>query len=78
MGDSVTRNGKLLLLMTGLIAVAIVLSACDLKLPVDCSFIHQPDSGGLVCLGANAIGISLGLLALLAALVIGVGSVVAH
>lgn len=73
-----SRNAKLLSLLVGLIAVAIIVSACDIKLPVDCSFINQPDSGGLVCLGANAIALSLGLVALLVALVIGVGSVVAH
>jgi hypothetical protein len=73
-----TRNAKMLWLLAGLITVAVVLSACDLKLPVDCSFIHQPDSGGIVCLGANAIAISLSAIALVLVIALGLGSLVTH
>ena len=78
--DSVTRNTKLLLMLTsGLIALAFVASACDIKLPVtDCSWIHQPDSGGLVCLGANVLALGVGVIALVLALAVGLGAAVPH
>ncbi len=70
-----TRNAKLLLLMSSLLAVAMVANACEISLPmVDCSGINQPDSGGLVCLGLNAIAIPVSLVAILIALLLGLGA----
>jgi hypothetical protein len=74
-----TRTTRLLLLTASLIGVAVVASSCDITLPVtDCSWIHQPDMGGLVCLGANAVALSAGLIAIVLAVLLGVSSVVPH
>jgi hypothetical protein len=72
-----SRNTKWLLAVAGLIGIAVAASACDLTLPVvDCSGINQPDMGGLVCLGLNATAITLSVLALIAALLVGLSGAV--
>lgn len=56
-------------MVAGLVMVMALTSGCELSLPVtDCSWINQPDMGGLVCLGANVLAIQLGAVALLAVL----------
>lgn len=58
-----------ILLVASLIMVAGVTSGCELSLPVtDCSWIDQPDMGGLVCLGANVLAIQAGAVVILLAL----------
>jgi len=70
------RRAKQLMLVAMLVAVAASTSACELSLSVvDCSFIDQPDMGGLVCLGANMLTIAAGVLAIIAAVALGLGSI---
>ena len=72
-----TRHTTWLLAVAGLMAIAVAASSCELALPVvDCSGIDQPDMGGLVCLGLNATAIVLSVLALIAALAVGLGGAV--
>lgn len=72
-----SQRTKWMLVAAGLAAIVLTTSACELTLPVvDCSGINQPDMGGLVCLGLNATAITLGVLALLAALVVGLSGAV--
>ena len=73
---TVSRRTKLLLFVTSLVALTFVASACELRLQGDCSWINQPDMGGLVCLGVNVLGAAASLIALLLALVIGIGSAI--
>jgi len=72
------RKQKRALLVATLVVVAVTASACEINvLPVvDCSGINQPDMGGLVCLGMNAFALSAGVIALIAALVLGLGSAI--
>lgn len=68
-----TRNTKRLLLLTNLIALVVVASACEIELPVvDCSGINQPDMGGLVCFGMNMLALSAGAVAIIIALLLGI------
>jgi hypothetical protein len=78
MTKNMTRNQKRALLVATVLVVAMATSACEIDvLPVvDCSGINQPDMGGLVCLGMNAFALSAGVIALIAALVLGVGSAI--
>ena len=78
MTKNMTRNQRRALLMAALVVVAMSASACEIDvLPVvDCSGINQPDMGGLVCLGMNAFALSAGVIALIAALVLGLGSAI--
>ena len=72
-----SRQRKLLLFATTLIALTFVASACDVGLPwVDCSWIDQPDMGGLVCAGGQVLALQATLSALILALVFGIGSAV--
>jgi uncharacterized membrane protein len=72
-----TRNRKLL--MVGLVAIVLVVSACELSLNnVDCSGINQPDMGGLVCFGMNVVALQAAavlIIGVLAALLGGVSPV---
>lgn len=73
MEDYMTRNTKRLLLLTNLIALVVVASACEIELPVvDCSGINQPDMGGLVCFGMNMLALSAGAVAIIIALLLGI------
>ncbi len=66
------RNRWLLLAALGVVAQ--VASGCDIALPVtDCSWVNQPDMGGLLCLGANVLSLFGGAIAFLIALLGGLG-----
>lgn len=67
-----TGNGKRLLWAAAVVSMVGVASGCTIELPqVDCSWINQPDMGGLVCLGVNVIAWSAGAIALIVALLLG-------
>ncbi len=67
------RHTRTLLLVTAVLAMAMMTSACELQLPADCSGINQPDMGGLVCLGLNAIVISASAIAIIVAILLALG-----
>ncbi len=71
-----TTKTKRLVLAAGLIAFAIAVSGCELSLPaVDCSWITQPDMGGLVCLGQSWLTLVASLLALVGVVALGLSSI---
>ncbi len=58
----------------GLIAVAAVASGCEIDLfQADCSWIDQPDMGGLVCLGLNFLGLGASAIAIIVAILVWLG-----
>jgi hypothetical protein len=64
----ITRNQRMLMLAALLLVVAFVANGCELSLNnVDCSFINQPDMGGLVCFGVNVLALQAVALAAIAA-----------
>jgi hypothetical protein len=70
-----TRRAQRLILVASLIAIAVVASGCEIRLPfVDCSWINQPDSGGIVCAGIQVIALQASLIALILAIILGLGS----
>jgi hypothetical protein len=72
----VDQNTKRLVwVLASLVGLGLIASACEISLPLtDCSWIHQPDMGGLVCLGANVLTIYGGIFAILLALLLGLGA----
>ena len=70
-----TRHIKRRLLSAiGLLAVVAVSSGCELDLfQADCSWINQPDMGGLVCLGLNFLGLGASVIAIIVALLVWLG-----
>ena len=70
------RHTRIVAVLLGVIGLAVVASGCEIAIPsVDCSWINQPDMGGLVCLGANYAAWVGGLLVLLLGLGVAVGGV---
>lgn len=68
------RRTRWALLATGLLAMAMMTSACELSFPVvDCSGIDQPDMGGLVCFGLNVAAVGVGLIAIVLAILAALG-----
>ena len=58
----------------GLLAVAAVASGCEIDLfQADCSWINQPDMGGLVCLGVNILGLGASVIAIIVAILVWLG-----
>jgi len=59
----------------GLLAVAAVASGCEIDLfQADCSWIDQPDMGGLVCLGVNFLALGASVVAIVVAILVWLGS----
>ena len=68
------RASKRLLSVLGLFAVATVASGCEIDLfQADCSWIDQPDMGGLVCLGLNFLGLGASAIAIIVAILVWLG-----
>ena len=61
-----TRNSRRALSVLGLVAIVVVASSCEMG--ADCSWIDQPDMGGLLCVGTNFLAFTGGLLAIVIAL----------
>ncbi len=68
------RYSRAALLVTVVLAVAMMTSACEITPPqVDCSGINQPDMGGLVCLGLNVFAWSASAIAIIVAIILALG-----
>jgi hypothetical protein len=73
------RHSKLLLFATTLVALAFVAGACEVRLPlVDCSWINQPDSGGIICAGLQVVALQASVIALILAVALGLGVAIAQ